>query len=368
MRSLSLYIIACFLCTYTYAQQAFKGKVLSAETDIPLNGVSVYFNNTSIGTLTNEKGEFIIPVAIEGEVIISSVGFERIIYKTSKEGAGQKSFTFKLQPKETILQDVLILPDASRKKYLKLFRDHFLGITEEADMSRITNLGAIYFVKSPTDKDGIIALSDTPLTIINRQLGYTINFDLGEFYLNEKQGRTSFYGFTRYNEMGDRKKWAKNRRKAYYGSTVHFFRSLITNTLEREGYSIYKIKSDSLKKRGNPLNISANKVDMAIPVKATDIIEKDSASNFYSAKWGAKLMVQYHKKTASQDYLYKKILVKDAFHNGFRAYLNTSAGFIRIDTNGLLEDPMAVYYSGYWIYEKAANLLPYNYNPEKEDK
>ncbi len=37
--------------------------------------------------------------------------------------------------------------------------------------------------------------------------------------------------------------------------------------------------------------------------------------------------------------------------------------FILIDPNGILADPLSVEYSGFWIYEKAANLLPYNYEP-----
>lgn len=368
MRAHLLYITSLFFFFIpAHAQHVLSGKTLNDRNGSPISGVSIYFNNTSIGTLSNETGDFTLPGAIEGELIISSVGFERIIYKVGKEELGKRSFTFRLQPKEAILQDIMIMPDATRKKYLQLFRENFLGITEEADNSKITNMGAIYFVKPPGDKNGIIALSDTPLHIINRELGYNIQFDLGEFYFNEKSGITSFYGFTRYDEMRNKRRWQKNRRRAYYGSTVHFFRSLISNRLAEEGYSIYKVQEDSIKQTGTSISIGSKTMSMAIPVKATDIVKKDSSSGMYAASWGKKLMVQYHKKPAGRDYLARKVMVSGALPNGFRSYLNTEEKAVLIDENGLLENPLVVFFSGFWIYEKAANLLPYNYIPEKED-
>ena len=54
--------IACILFTIqTFSQQLIKGKV-SSNTNIPLEGASVFFNNTTIGALTNDKGEFELPV------------------------------------------------------------------------------------------------------------------------------------------------------------------------------------------------------------------------------------------------------------------------------------------------------------------
>lgn len=368
MKALFINIIL-FLSLHTgsYAQ-AIKGRVLDETTSLPLSGASIYINNTSFGTLSNSSGEFTISNAIDGELIVSSVGYERLIYKLKTEALEGKFLTFKLIRKQTALENVVVFPDAVRKKYLKLFVDNFLGITEEASQSRITNLNAIYFTKRPGDANAIIAMSDTPLHIINRKLGYNINFDLGEFYLNQKNGQTSFYGFTRYEEMGNKKKWTKNRRNAYRGSTLHFFRSLIANRLTEEHFSLYNVKEDSLKSVPGATNISvSNKMDIAIPIKATDIVKRDEQdSSLFKAQWKHKLMVQYHLKPSGKDYLAGKTFVTGALPNGFRSYLHLQSDFIRIDNFGLLEDPMAVFFSGYWIYEKAANLLPYNYYPEKE--
>ncbi len=43
--------------------QLIKGQVLDALDNTPLMGVSVYFDGTSIGTITDESGIFELPLA-----------------------------------------------------------------------------------------------------------------------------------------------------------------------------------------------------------------------------------------------------------------------------------------------------------------
>jgi CarboxypepD_reg-like domain len=356
------YIICFSLFSATgFSQMHFHGKVIAEESNEPVAAASIYFNNTSIGTTTNESGAFSLPVpALSNlELIVSSVGFETIVYALSPGEPGSKTYHFKLKKKESLLQDILILPDATRKKYLDIFRKFFLGITEEAESSSIENQGAIYFTKSENEGQGFYAYSDTPLIIINNKLGYKIYFQLQEFYYNPGSGGTSFYGFTRYEEMGDKKRWIKNRRKAYYGSTMHFFRSLINDRLEQEFYKIFVIKEDSL----SQANGQKNKMKMAFPVTAAQIMKADSAGN-YIVSGTDKIMVQYNRDPASKEYLRLHTFIPEPLHMGFRSYLTSKSGTFTIDKNGVLLNPLSVFMEGYWIYEKAANLLPYNYDPE----
>ena len=339
--------------------------MLHETNNTAIAGASVYFNNTSIGTITNEKGEFSIPNPINGEVIISSVGYERLVHKVNVVALTGRSYTFKLAEKEATLRDVMILPDAMRKRYLQLFKENFLGITEEADLSRITNLQSIDFAAGE-EKNAFIAYSDTPLTIINRKLGYIIKFDLVEFSFNQRTGQTSFYGYTRYEDMGDKKSWAKNRKKAYYGSTLHFFRSLISNNLEKQSFSILRVREDSLRQTDGLGNQFYKKIDVGITITATEIIKKDSAERLYTASWKDKLMVQYLKNPASKTYLSKKTIINGNLPIGARSYLLLNERMVSIDDYGILADPMNLFFTGYWSYEKAANLLPYNYYPDND--
>ena len=72
-------------------------------------------------------------------------GYERLVHKLNTNELNGRSFTFKLAEKQAMLRDVMILPDAMRKKYLQLFRENFLGLTEEAYMSKIPNINAVNF-------------------------------------------------------------------------------------------------------------------------------------------------------------------------------------------------------------------------------
>ncbi len=332
----------------------------------PVNAASIYFNNTSIGTSTNSSGEFDIPVPAlsNPELIVSSVGFETIVYRVIPGEENMHTYLFKLKKKEALMQDILILADETRRKYLNIFKDNFLGVTEEASLSNIQNQSAIYFTKPGTELNSFNAYSDTPLIIINKKLGYKVYFQLQEFYFNQNSGITSFYGFTRYEELGDKKRWIKNRRKAYYGSTMHFFRSLINDKLDEEFYNIYIVKEDSLSR----VNGSKNRMEMAEPVTAAQILKPDSSGNGnYIVTCKNKIMVQYNRNPASKAYLNMHVALSSSLPTGFRSYLVSNTGSFIIDKNGVLLNPLSVLFTGYWVYEKAANLLPYNYDPDAKN-
>ena len=70
----------CFLiiCSESNAQNYLKGKILVSENNIdtPLEGVNIYWQNSSVGTITNDKGDFNIElVEKKDKLIISYVGY-----------------------------------------------------------------------------------------------------------------------------------------------------------------------------------------------------------------------------------------------------------------------------------------------------
>ena len=361
MKALYYIILFLFLSPVLFSQSIFKGRVVSETTNEALSAASIYFNNTSVGTSSNEKGQFSIgvPATINSELIISCVGFETLVYKIRPGEDLSQNYLFKLKKKENLLQEILILPNATRKKYLERFIENFLGVTQEGASSYIRNLDAIYFTRP--EGIGFNAHSDTPLLIINKMLGYRVYFQLENFYYNEKNGSTSFYGYTRYEEMGNKNRWKKNRRKAYYGSSLHFFRSLINNTLEKESYQIFVVREDTIRSQND------RKIETAIPVTASQVVKKDNDdSSIYTCTWKHKLMVQYNKNPASRAYLMRNNRSTGELRYGVRSYLIINEPTVEIDATGILVDPLSLFFSGYWIYEKAANLLPYNYYPEPE--
>jgi hypothetical protein len=342
------------------AQHILRGKVVDELTNKPVSGASIYFNNTSIGTSSNNAGEFSIsqPGIANADLVISSVGFQSLLYKIDGTEFTGRPYIFQLKTKESTMENVLVLTDLTRGKYLQIFTENFLGITEEAAASRILNKDAIVFTSSPAEPGVLMAFTDTPLVIVNKMLGYTIHFQLEMFMYDKQTSSTSFYGFTRYEEMGSKPKWIKNRHKAYYGSTLHFFRSLISNRLEQEMYKVFVVKEVQLRS-----DTGIQKVETAYPVSANFLIKADSLQNSYQATWDHKLMIQYMKNPSSKAFLSHATFLQGNIPTGFRSWLTLKTPSIQIDASGILQDPLSVMYSGYWIYEKAANLLPFNYQP-----
>jgi len=371
--SFSILILLLLLPFTSIAQQFISGTVISEATGLPVEGASVYFNNTSIGTSANAAGKFSLqlPNMLNAELIISGVGYELLVYNLPATIDLHKTYLFKLAQKEQQLRDVLILPDELRRKYLSIFEQNFLGITEEASRSNIENRKDIYFT-SGDNKNTIRAYSDTPLVIINKMLGYKIKFELVDFSFDKENGRTFYYGYTRFEEMGDKNRWQKNRKRCYYGSTVHFFRSLIANRLKEDAFKIYLIKpvnlSGDTSGSANGVvkkNHGSGEMAMAVSVSADQIIKPDTSSiHNYILAFKGKLMVQYDKEPASKWFLKKQIMVQGNMPVGYRAYITMKSDFLQITTTGIVNNPMDVEYSGFWIYEKAANMLPFNYEPD----
>jgi hypothetical protein len=368
------FIFLWWMPLLSFSQSIISGTVLSEKTGLPIEGASVYFNNTSIGTIANNSGKFSITSHgfLNGELIISAIGFELQVYVTGGAGVQTKDLVFKLATKEQQLREVLILTDAVRKKYLAIFEKNFLGITEEASHNKIENRKHIYFT-SGDGKNSFRAYSDTPLVIINKMLGYKISFDLVDFLFNEQLGQTFYYGYTRFEEMGDKNKWVKNRRRSYYGSTVHFFRSLIANRLKEESFSMYLLKpvqssmDSTNNKNGSNLNslTKGEELSMAVSISAEQILQPDSIDvNQYRVSFKGKLMVQYNKDPASKNYLKSKTFIQGNMPVGFRSFITVKTPFISLSNTGIINNPMDVLYSGYWIYDKVANMLPFNYVPD----
>ena len=361
-------MICLLLPAVIFSQKTISGVVLNDENNQPIAGASVYFNNTSIGTSANSEGRFLLPVPelMNSELIVSAVGYELLVFNVSAATVENKNYIFKLSAKVQQLRDVLILTDAVRRKYLSIFETNFLGITEEASRCKIENRKDIFFTSGDA-KNTFRAYSDTPLVIVNKMLGYKISFELVDFYYNEQNGRTYYYGYTRFEEIGDKNRWVKNRKNVYRGSTLHFYRSLIANTQKEEKFQLYLVKPVSFSSGGTNAKPPAAKEEMAMAVgiTASQIIQPDSSNvNQFKVTVDGKLMVQYDKEPASKKWLSTHTFLTGSMPVGFRSYIKVNAPFISLSNTGIVNNPMDLEYSGYWIYEKAANMLPYDYDPD----
>lgn len=73
-----LLILLFLSCTYTFAQIELKNKIIDFQKDEPVESASIYISNTTIGTISNSDGNFVLQVPqehVNDTLVISSIGY-----------------------------------------------------------------------------------------------------------------------------------------------------------------------------------------------------------------------------------------------------------------------------------------------------
>ncbi len=246
----SRFLILGFLFPLFCVSQTLTGRVIDKVTQSPIETVSVYFDNTTVGTTTNEKGEFSISYtnAIQSSLVISYLGYEKVVINNFRN---RDSITVELVEANNELDEVLIEYDdgLTRRQKLRLFRKEFLGASKFGKSCKILNENDL--ILHYDQKDRILyASAKKPLKIENKALQYNVTYDLIdceiEFnYVNLETGEFSvykvlYYGTSFYKDLENFqvRKAKRNREKAYRGSRQHFMRALYNKALSEEGYWI----------------------------------------------------------------------------------------------------------------------------------
>ncbi len=253
MKRIGLFLVTFFLLvTSSQSQTKVSGKVLSTN-NIPLIGAAVYYNNTSIGTTTNDEGFFELPYNESySEIIVSYLGFKTASLNLKKEDVFKK-ITFKLSPKNNMLDEVMIrnkkkYSKETRAYYLRRFKRNFIGKGNLSLKCVIQNPDVISFDYDPKSRV-LEAYVSKPIKIKNPTLGYTIYYDLVHFEINNN--KVYYLGYSRFEELKGsekkKRKWEKERQIAFNGSKVHFLKSIYNNNLYEEGFEV-----DMMKRIPNP--------------------------------------------------------------------------------------------------------------------
>lgn len=390
-----------------FGQLTLSGKVVS-EKEEPLQSASVYFNNTSVGVVTNEKGEFSITQP-EGaqQLVVSFIGYETIAYPL-KEADSKKSLVFKLFPQNNMLDEVVI----RKQKYdedwyynLNRFKRAFIGQSELASDCEILNPKDILFSFN-FENNTLTADTRKPLIIENKGLGYLITYDLVAFSLSTES--VFFKGYTKFEEIKKSKsrmrKWEKARKKAYSGSMIHFFRALQEQTLKEDGFIVNQFRRVPNPKRPSEAEIKEAKAyikehhnlidftkDVSYPITKADsavlVTRKIRLPKFLDMMYATNVnydtimtFVNGMNVLTFKDYLSVVYLnekeearyLNSGFNKERRAagpqtssitLLNERA---ILDSSGALLDPLSVFSEGYWAFEKLAETLPLTYSLSKE--
>lgn len=398
-------LFSLFISLSVLAQKTIKGTVY--DNNIPLENVAIYLNNTMLGTTTNVDGEFSLPVKDgQYELIVSFLGFKKINYSLNTS-TYTKPLVFILEEDENVLDEIIIqktVYDDEWKYNLSSFKREFIGLTELAKDCEILNPEVLHFEFNATENI-LTAFARKPLQIKHKSLGYLITFELEHFVINKNL--VTYLGYSRYKEQKGskrkQKRWKNNRLTAYNGSVIHFFKSVLNNTFEKEGFIVNQFKRVPNPER--PSEKAIKKARELIRLSRSNINFSKQIDSPKTHLDSALVIVKKARSPKFKDYLYKTKLKKDdiitfknlAFYLSFDdnlsivytkekeelAYITRNAFSkireplpqtssiitlnknIVLDQNGTLLNPLDVFYEGYWSYEKFANSLPLDYEPTK---
>ena len=373
----SVFFFFCFSFVQTIFSQQFyiRGRVTDNETQRPLKGASVYINNTTIGTVSNDNGEFEMGPFEPGryEVIASYVGYDPLLYSAEIKTTGIR-IIFKIEKKEQVMREVLVLSAELRERYLDIFKKYVIGQSVAAEHCKIKNIEEVQFASRET-KDEIVAYTEKALVIENPELGYTIHFDLLEFYYNKVTTGAYFFGYTHFVDWGKdeqtKKKWLRKRKQAYVGSTVHFFRSLVNKQLAKEGFTVYQlINTQKEKKDTVSFQVLSRKdnsgMQMSIRAIEDSMIRlySDSAYRIYELRVHDGWRIFYEKNTDLKLEIMRKTILSGQPPLGTVSGLRLREEPVLITERGIILTPLRLFYDGIWSYERLANMLPENYEVE----
>lgn len=345
------------------AQAVLSGVVTDKETGKPLPGASVFISNTSSGTVTRSDGRFSLPPLTPGkcDLVIAALGYETYItsitVSTSIALPG-----IALQPKVNELKEVVVASYEKDgwKKWGRYFLDNFIGTADHAADCTIKNYKVIHFRHSKKNNT-LQAFASEPLVIENKWLGYTIKYQLEEFTSNFSTRYLLFVGYPLFEQMqgrkGQVKRWTERREESYYGSIMHFMRSVYRNKLAEEHFLVYHVKKLPAT-REQP----ARDVLYSTPLPG-DSIAYAVDSSTAGMRFNDYLQVVYTQREEPADYR------RQIFAGYKKGYITSQITLLRdsaleIFSNGSFYNPVDMVSSGFWGWsEKISDMLPFDYKP-----
>jgi len=324
MKKLASIIFLFFACNAVYSQ-TITGTVIDQSTNETIPSATIYFSETSHGTSSDTSGKFEIDVSnyTSRPLTISAIGYYSKSIEYFIEG---EDLLVKLKPKVYSIHEAQIKSKSlvrERKRNLRLFREEFLGTTDNSWNCEILNEEDITF-NYFKDEDTLKAFVSRPLIIKNDALGYEITYFLDKFEYYRDSKFVFFTGNFIFKEdnISDPEKVKKNRDYVYNGSRMHFFRALWANNLYRNNFRI--IDADNKK------------------IKYKDIVVVDEEGNKF-LKYKGSLRVYYFE-------IESKLII---------------SGLVSFEQNGNF-DPNGIRWTGAMAGRRIADWLPLEYNPNHE--
>jgi hypothetical protein len=322
-----------------------KGRVVDDSTGAPLPLTNVFVANSTIGAAADAEGRFVlkgVPLGTQ-QIVASIVGYGVETWTLRVADTMTYEIEFHLRPHEVQMPGVLVeaRDPVEWKKHLQRFVDSFFGTGPNSTFCRLLNPQVLDF-QMDDRKNQFTATSREPLQIENRGLGYRFTYILRRYI--ELPQLFQFLGITHFEELHPRDgqesaQWKENRRKAYYGSKRHFLTALIRKTWREDGFEVNSIHKTPPR--------------MALMWSAGNQVDADTLLRPGRAA--------YERRISFEGLL--QVIYTQGRRQEF-SLIQLDQPVVTIYTNGLVENPLKMVTQGYWSGQRAADLLPTDYEPE----
>jgi hypothetical protein len=274
-------ILLCLIIPFaSFAQGgSISGTVTNSDSKKPVPRASVFLSNSQAGTATNEQGKYYLSGLRPGQytLVISCLGFEDFKKVLIVQDAPIK-LDVEMTTKPLMLREVVISSEADWRKNYEMFRKEFIGSDANARYCEVTNPHILNLTYNQT-KQILHAEGDEFLVVNNNALGYRIKFLVRDFNIDNINRLVSSAGDRVFEELpgtaAQKKKWHDAREAVYYGSAMHFLRSVIAQTVTAQGFKVYELKRDL-----NPQRLSEAAIMMGYKI-ARQAQNRDSVKYYY---------------------------------------------------------------------------------------
>jgi hypothetical protein len=408
MKKLFPYLLLLLAFTAAHAQETYTiSGTVSDTKGGTLPGATVFLTNTKHITGSDNNGKFSIKGLEAGtyELVIKMIGFTAYVNKVT---VGDKPVVVNavLKDDNVLLKVVTIkVADPNRDKYIKTFTKYFIGESTNASQCKILNPEVLNF-HYDKNTDILEASTERVLQIENKGLGYQLNYLVTDFKFDQKNLTLSYTGYPYFEELkgseAQQKRWESSRRAAYAGSMTHFFKSVFNHTAEKEGFVVYPLTDKIVRMNLVPsapaasnekasIRAQGGTISGTIPGKAEvtairPFLSMPADSFFKQVDKNTKILIaDYNKRTAddttaffvfyrggSEPYSYVKsgLYVQSPVKlpgRGQLSKLEPLTSNIMIDMNGRVNPEQGFLVSGYWGWEKIAELVPSDYRLEEPE-
>jgi hypothetical protein len=365
MRGIILLFI--FIFSLSAQSQTITGTVKEKGTGLPLPFANVFINNTTIGAATDIDGKFIITGTIpdQFELVASFVGYSTVSVTINRKGKQSIVQNFELELLEDNLSEIELKAkrDKSWERNLKKFKEVFLAVPDDpyGKDIEILNPWVLDFstVKPDNGFNYTQATAQMPLQLVNKALGYQIDFYLQDFRMLRNASR--FFGQAFYKNLAAEdslleSKWKEGKELNYLNSVRHLALSLLLKNSGSQGFEFYEANANVPKKdRTNDFYYELKK--SIIPVNLELIYTKPLGNGIYRIFLPERMEVHHLKKPWPNDY----------YTNIYHAisWIWAPSGYFDVDRNGTLLHPTQLVLSGFIGRQRMARSLPLDFVPDK---